>query len=49
MNNADSDGDGLPRWMGSLNHGLNPTNGGDGNADPDGDGLTNAQEYAKRN
>ena len=46
MNNADSDGDGLPDGW-EVNHGLNPTNGGDANADPDGDGLTNAQEYAK--
>ena len=30
-----------------VSNGLNPTNGGDGNADPDNDGLTNAQEYAK--
>ena len=46
MNNADSDGDGLPDGW-EVANGLNPTNGGDGNADPDGDGLTNSQEYAK--
>ena len=46
MNNADSDGDGLPDGW-EVNNGLSPTNGGDANADPDGDGLTNAQEYAK--
>ena len=45
MNNADSDGDGLPDGW-EVSNGLNPTNGGDANADPDGDGLTNAQEYA---
>ena len=39
MNNADSDGDGLPDGW-EVNNGMNPTNGGDGNADPDGDGLT---------
>ena len=46
MNNADSDGDGLPDGW-EVSNGLNPTNGGDANADPDGDGLTNAQEYAQ--
>ena len=46
MNNADSDGDGLPDGW-EVSNGLNPTNGGDANADPDGDGLSNAQEYAK--
>ncbi|DAC11125.1 MAG TPA: hypothetical protein D7I09_01580, partial [Candidatus Poseidoniales archaeon] len=46
MNNADSDGDGLPDGW-EVANGLNPTSGGDANADPDGDGLSNAAEYAK--
>ena len=46
MDNADSDGDGLPDGWESSN-GLDPLQGGDGGNDDDGDGLTNAQEYAK--
>merc|ERR1712023_455161 len=44
MNNADSDGDGLPDGW-EVDNGMNPINGGDGNVDLDGDGLINLQEY----
>ena len=38
MNNADSDGDGLPDGW-EVANGLDPLNGGDGQADPDGDAF----------
>jgi len=41
---ADSDHDGiLDEW--ETQHGLDPHNASDGNADPDGDGYTNLEDY----
>ena len=48
MNNADSDGDGLPDGW-EVSNGLNPTNGGDLDADPINDGLTQRSRVCEGN